>query len=209
MRQELPTNQCSSAVMAFGIACVLLAGSVEAAVGPQGFLGLVSHRGVGRHPIETRVRFFIEDSDAVSKLFCFAYSITTKKKIRGRIDIDIDVINADGVRRLATLGTVAIEELETADPDPDNPCAPLPRENLDVNFGGASECLFITEPLREGDVVRFSARFQRPAKLKGPLAGVTSLGQVITDPVGGSITLLEAENLVLNEAVESLAEDRE
>ena len=199
-----------SAVMTLGIICLLSSGPVAAAARPQSFVGYKSHAGVGKHPKDAQIGVLIDENLLASQFICFGYSVTTKSKIKGRIDVDIDVMNGDGVRRLARLEKLAVRKLDLTDPNPsDNPCATPPPDAVDLDWGIVSDCQFISEDLRKGDIVRWTVKFKKASKLKGTPAVVVSLGQVIVNPASGGISLQEAENLVLKEALEGLAEGLE
>ena len=194
MVRGIKSVRCCSAMVAFCVACLLFCGSVAAAVRPHAFLGLVGLSGVGKHPRETQVAVFIDATSIQSHFVCFSYSVMTKRKIKGTIDVEIEVTDSDGTRRLARLEKIAVRKLDLTNPDPsDNPCAPPPRDTLGYNFGTAVECQAISESLGKGDVVRFKARFKKLARLKGTVASANGLGQVVANPAGSEMALREAE----------------
>ena len=182
----------------------LLSGAVSATVRDSNFLGIAGHGGTGKHPKTSQVGVLIDGSLRGLHLFCFSYALFTDAKVKGSIDVDIDVIEANRVRKLTTLNRMTIENFDLDNiPPPDDACVPEYSTDFPFNFGFASDCVSISTTLRSGDVVRWKVRFKKPAKLRGDFASLGVSGFLIPSASAAGLSALEIENLLVAQRLES------
>lgn len=198
-------NQPTRLALAFLLLATLPSSLASAAVEPSSFLGLTGFSGKGKHPKTTQTAVLIEGNHSGRHFVCFSYGLFTGAEIKGSLDVEIDLVEAGQARELRSLKRVPIEQFEIFTPEPTNdPCNPEPDDEIDFNYGIATECEALSTTLHDGDLVLYRFRFRKGSRLKGPRSVLNVVASVLPSRGASATTAAEVEQLALEQALEGL-----